>query len=996
MADRAPEKKHAPNGMEGDYRPTFRDFYYLMKFKVTKILLVSSLYDAFILEEDGLLMEQISDNYQDLALSSPPQVVRVPSGEEALKELRQGRYDLIITMSQIVDFDPCEFCIRAREVREGIPIVLLATATDDITAFLRPEDRKGIDKVFYWTGDSALFLAITKYVEDKMNVAADTEHGMVKILLVIEDSPIDYSVFLPILYTEIMKQTEALIAEGLNEQEKWFRKKARPKILLAETFEEARGLYEKHKEHLLGIITDVAYSRNGRGEDTAGFQFVEEIVSQDTPVLFQSSSVEHEARAARLGQSFVGKPSETPVQAIRDFLRERLGFGDFVFTLPDGTEVTRVSDMREFVEVIQQVPLASIRYHGLRNDFSRWLTARGEITLARELKPKKVSDFKDDAAVKEYLVAAVRKSRQEKRLGIVTDFAQETFEFEETFTRLGGGSLGGKGRGLAFLAVLLHTSGMRSRLAEGRVRLPDTMVIGADVFDRFMAENDLYDLVAAGPGDRDIAERFLSSELPVDIKHSLKILLSHVRDPLAVRSSSLLEDSQSQPFAGVYATYMLPNSSPDDEVRFNQLSAAIKLVYASTFAEKATTYIQSVLPGAEEKMAVVVQKLVGRRYGDRFYPIYSGVGQSSNFYPVSPLKREDGIMCVALGLGKIVVEGGKVLSFSPTHPDILPGLSTPEEIAGSTQSRFYALDMSGADFDLLEGEESTLKTLDIADAEPDGTLGYVASTYDVNDDRLRDGVGARGPRIITFAGIRKFDMLPMVGTARKLLAVGEKGMGRPVEIEFAGTIAEDGSPEFYALQIRPLVTLRERQQVVIGKADMEHALVSTDNALGNGVLEGIRDIVLVPADTFDATKTTDIASEVAGINKTLQDTPYILIGPGRWGTRDRFAGIPVQWHQISWARTIIETSFEGFRVAPSHGTHFFHNITSLGIMYLTVPHETQGAFADWQALGSIPPVTAKQYVKHIRLPYRLVVKVDGRTGKGVILRRPLEPDAGEG
>jgi CheY-like chemotaxis protein len=977
-----------PGGLDPDHTPTFRDFYYLMKFKVTKILLVSSLYDAFTLEEDGLLIEQISDKYEDLALSSPPQVVRVPSGAEALRELRQGRYDLIITMSQVIDLDPCDFARQAREVRKGIPIVLLATSTDDASVFLKPEEREAIDKVFYWTGDSALFLAITKYVEDRMNVEADTKHGMVKALLVIDDSPMDYSGFLPVLYTEIMKQTQALIAEGLNEQEKWFRKKARPKVLLAETFEQAEELYRRHREHILGIITDVAYPRRGEIEDDAGFSFVEEVVEEDIPVLIQSSRPEHRDGALRLGRAFLNKHSETLAQGIGEFLKERLGFGDFVFTMPDGRKVRRVSDIRGFVEAIQHVPLESIRHHGIRNDFSRWLMARGEITLAQELKPKKVSDFSDDAAMKEYLVEAVRRSRQEKRLGMITDFSEEAFEFAETFTRLGGGSLGGKGRGLAFLAVLLHHSAIRRRIARGKVRLPGTLVIGTDVFDSFMTGNGLYDLLGKGMADSDLARRFVEASLPEDTRASLAKYLSHVREPIAVRSSSLLEDSQSQPFAGVYATYMLPNNSANDAPRLDQLCRAIKLVYASTFSERATAYIQSVMPGAEEKMAIVVQRVVGKQYGNRFYPIYSGVGQSSNFYPVAPLKREDGILCVALGLGRIVVEGGKVLSFSPARPDILPGLSTPKEILEGTQTRFYALDLARPDFDLMKGEESTLMTLEVNDALSDGTLDYVASTYDVNDNRLRDGVIQPGPKIITFSGIRKYDMLPLVEVIRDLLAIGEKGMGRPVEIEFAGTTTEDGSAEFYVLQIRPLVTLRERQQVRIEDLDIQRALVWTESALGNGVIEGIRDVVLVPSPTFDPTKTIEIAREVEEINKTLQDTPYILIGPGRWGTRDRFAGVPVQWHQISWARTIIETSFEGFRVAPSHGTHFFHNITSLGIMYLTVPHDSPGSVVNWKELEEIGPTSAGRYVQHISLPEAVSVKVDGRTGKGAILRHP--------
>jgi hypothetical protein len=984
MAESKDDRDAEMANYEGGYKPTFHDFYQLMRFKVTKILLVSSFYDAFILEEEGLLTEQISGEYQDLALTSPPQIVRVRSGREALSELRLGRYDLIITMSHISDLDPYEFGKKAKEIKEDIPVVLLATDPGALSIFHKPGGAAGIDKVFYWTGDAALFLAITKYVEDRANIEADTEHGVVKAVLVIEDSPVDYSGFLPIIYTEIMKQTQALIAVGLNEQEKWFRKKARPKILLAETYEEGKELYDRYRKHLLGIITDVSYRRGDRLQDDAGFEFVEEIVDQGIPVLIQSSQPEHRKRADRLKVPFFYKRSETPSQDLRDFLKERLGFGDFVFAMPDGKQIARARDISEFVEIVQQVPLESVRYHATRNDFSRWLMARGEIALAMELKPRKVSDFKNDEEMTRWLLTAIKESRQEKRLGVITDFSQEDFEFEQTFTRLGGGSLGGKGRGLAFLAALLHQSGIRNRFRDLRVRLPDTLVIGTDVFDRFMDENNLYEVVNRDLSDREVCEHFAAARVPEDIKSSLGIFLSRVSEPLAVRSSSLLEDSQNQPFAGVYATYMLPNNCGDQPLRLDQLCQAIKLVYASTFSKSAKAYVHTTVHRAEEKMAVVIQKLVGRRYGDSFYPVYSGVGQSYNFYPVAPLKREDGIVSVALGLGKIVIEGGKVLSFSPVHPEILPGPAAPEEILKSTQNRFYALDLRNACFDLAEGEEATLNLLDVSDADRNGTLDYLASTYDADDDRLRDGTGFRGPRVITFAGILKYKALPLVEVISELLRLGERGMGRPVEIEFAGTTGDDGEQEFYLLQIRPLVTLRERRQVAIEPDETKNALVSTDRALGNGVLDGLRDVILVVPETFDSLKTVEIAAEIGEINRKLDGTPYILIGPGRWGTRDRFLGIPVAWDQISGARTIIEVALEDFRVDPSHGTHFFHNITSLGIMYLTVPYGHEESFIDWNRLGSAATCEAGRYVKHVRFDLPLTVKVDGRTGRGVI------------
>ncbi len=970
---------------DGDYKPTFHDLYYLMKFKVTKILLVSSLYDAFILEEDGLLSKQISGEYQDLELSSPPQVVRVSSGEEALKELSMGRYDLIITMSQLVDLDPFEFGKQAKKIQSGIPVVMLATDPSEVTVFHRPGDQGSIDRVFYWTGDTTLFLAITKFVEDQINVEADIGHGVVKTVLIIEDSPVFYSMFLPIIYTEILRQTRALIAEGLNEHEKWFRKKARPKILLAETFEDAEKLYNKYKEHILTIITDVTFPKDNSIEKYAGFQFIEGI-DKDIPVLIQSSHPEHEARAKEMNIPFLNKNSETLPQDLQDFLNIHLGFGEFVFSMPDGTVIGKASDINEFVEIVQNIPGESIRYHALRNQFSTWLMARGEIALALELRPKKVTDYISDEGVRAHLIETIRESRQEKRLGIITNFTQHSFEFEETFTRLGGGSLGGKGRGLAFLSSLLYQSGIRTHLRNIRVRLPDTFVIGTDAFDTFMVENDLYETANADLPDEEIARHFQNAKIPKEIEESLALYLSNVRQPIAVRSSSLLEDSQHQPFAGIYSTYMLPNNCDDEQLRLEQLCQAIKLVYASTFYKRAKAYIQATLHKAEEKMAVIIQKVVGKEFGDRFYPMYSGVGQSYNFYPVTPLKREEGIASVALGLGRIVVQGGKVLSFSPDHPNIIPGLSSPEEILKNTQEFFYALDLSKTCFDLADGEEVTLKALDILAANEDGMLEYLGSTYDINDNRLRDGINSDGPKFITFAGILNYNMIPLVHVIREVLTVGERGMGRPVEIEFAGIIAEDEKPEFYVLQIRPLVSLRERRRVVINEQERINALISTNKALGNGIIGDLRNVVLVPPETFDPAKSEEIAIEIGEINKELKGTPYILIGPGRWGTRDRWLGIPVEWDQISLARTIIEVALEDYRIDPSHGTHFFHNITSLGIMYFTVPFDEEGSFIDWDEFRATKPLITKKFTKLYRLPFSMVVKVDGRSGSGVVTK----------
>lgn len=971
---------------DNEYRLVFRDFYNLMKFKVTKILLVSSLYDAFILEEEGFLTEQISGEYQDLELTSPPQVVRVPSGEEALQELEQGRYDLVITMTQIADLDPYEFGRKAKQIQKNVPVILLAT--DPGSAREETKGREeGVDKVFFWTGDSSLFLAITKYVEDKINIEPDTSKGIVKAILVIEDSPLDYSTFLPMFYTEIVEQTHAVISVGLNEQEKWLKKKTRPKILLAETFEEAKELYEKHRAHLLGVITDVTYPKGGKRERYAGFQLVEEVVDTDIPVLVQSSFLDNKKKADKLNIPFLHKYSDAMPQELRDFFQEKLCFGDFIFMDKKGKAIARAKDINDFMEVIQKVPLRSIHHHALNNDFSKWLMARGEIALARKLKPKKVSDFNDDEEMKEYLIKTILEYNQEKRVGIITDFFEENFEFEETFTRLGGGSLGGKGRGLAFLSSIFKRFNIKEKFKDLKIALPDTLVVGTDVFDAFMMHNDLYNFVSQDIKDEDLKRKFLKSKFPLDIKKSLGVFLSHVDEPIAVRSSSLLEDSQNQPFSGIYSTYMLPNNSPDEDERLEHLCWAIKLVYASTFMKRARAYIQSTLHLAEEKMAIVIQKIVGREYeGGRFYPVCSGVAQSRNFYPVGTLKREDGLVSVAFGLGKTVVEGGKTITFSPNHPDVIPGISTTEEMLRSTQNTYFALNMRNNRFDLSSGEESTLKALDIDTADKDGTLKYVASTYDANDDRLRDGVAGKGPKVLTFAGIRKYNMLPFIEVILELLRIGQRGMGRPVEIEFAGTVRPDGKPEFYALQIRPLVTLRERQAVVIEESKVKESVICTDNALGNGVIENISDVVIVSPDTFDSMKTLDISREIEQINEELKDKQYLLIGPGRWGTRDRFLGIPVNWDQISGARTIVEVSMEDFIIDPSYGTHFFHNVISLGIMYFTMPYPPGENFIKWDQINKGKLRIKKKYSRYVKLAYPLSVKVDGRSGRGIIYR----------
>ncbi|MGA1873359.1 MAG: PEP/pyruvate-binding domain-containing protein [Thermoplasmatota archaeon] len=972
---------------DADYRPGVHDFYDLMKIRISKILLVSSLYDAFTLEEDGLIFEQISEEYKELALPFPPQVIRVSSGLDALEELRSNRYDMIITMARISDMDPDEFGRKAKEIRPGIPVILLLTDAGDLSQYRIGVVPVGYDHIFFWNGDSTLLMAMTKFLEDSLNVDSDIRTGRVRVLLVVENNPRFYSFFLPLLYTEIMTQTLSLLTEGINEHEKMLRKRARPKILLARTYEEAKSLLKRYERYILGVITDISYPKGGSDEEEAGLQLAHEI-GKDLPVLIQSSRVEHREKAEAMGLPFIDKGSETIIQELKDFFNRYLGFGEFTFRMPDGTEVAKAYNMKDLTSLLKDVPAKSINLAGRANKFSRWLIARQEIELAMKLKPKKVSDFSDDEAIRDHLLREIKESQRIKQLGMIIDFDKQRFEFEGSFTRLGTGSLGGKGRGIAFLSSLLHQSGIGKKVRGSPILIPDTMAIGTDIFDHFVHDNNIHEMLREDLSDYEIKEIFLSHELPGEIVSSLRTYLEHIKVPIAVRSSSLLEDSQNQPFAGIYSTYILPNSCGNDEDRLAQLCQAIKLVYASTFFKAARAYIQTTvhLP-EEEKMAIVIQKLVGREHGSRFYPDFSGVAQSHNFYPLGPLKRDEGIVSIALGLGRIVVEGGKVLSFSPEHPKVLPGFSTPEEVLNNSQTYFYSLDLShDTCYDLRKGEDVTLVSLPVQEAQADGTLDYIASTYVANDNRLRDGVAHHGPKVITFAGVLKYDQLPLVDIIQTILGMGQKGMGRPVEIEFAGTVDERGITRFNIVQIRPLVTLKERRSVMITEVEIDEAVIMTDKALGNGIIERIHDIVYVDPDNFDKTMTMEIAELIGQANSMMEERPYILIGPGRWGTRDRFLGIPVQWDQISGARVIVEASMPEFIIDPSHGTHFFHNITSLGLPYFTVSHRNGGHIMDWDWIRSQTTVDLMGSVKMVRLKTPLTIKVDGRNGKGIIYR----------
>ncbi len=961
-------------------------YHNLMRFQIRDILLVSSLYDAFIWEEDGGLAQQIFGEYRDLGLSSPPRVIRVSTGEEALDELRSVRYDLVMTMSTLGDMDVYEFGRKAKIVQPGIPVILMVTDATDIQKYAPPALRGGVDKVFFYNGDSSIFLAITKYVEDMVNAPADTDSGLVRVVLVIENSIRYYSMFLPLIYREMMKQTKNLIAQSLNEHEKLLRRRARPKILLAETYEESVDLANTYDDHIMGVISDIRFPKDGHIIDDAGFQFIETL-DEKIPVLIQSSHKANKKKADELEIQFLDKNSDTLLSDLRGFLKYALGFGNFIFRTPDGEAITGAEDLDEFLQCVRTVPAESLLYHGKNNHFSNWLMARGEVRLVHRLRPKTVEDFADLEDLRKFLISNLEAEEKEKREGVIMEFSRLNLTYDDNIIRYGHGSLGGKGRGIAFLGALMHGAQLQQQFPNDRITIPNSLIITTSEFNKFIDDNELGDLFEHTITEEEVDKRFKGIQLNEELRVALQMYLDKERNPIAVRSSSLLEDSQNQPFAGIYNTFILPNNHPDPMVRLYQLTKAILMVYRSVFSTSARKYIKSTVHLAqEERMAVVVQRLVGNTYGNRFYPLFSGVAQSHNFYPVEPLKREDGICNIGLGLGKIVVDGGRVMGFSPKHPKIIPGFSTVEQIFQNSQESFYALDLSEQTFDLSIGEEATLVKLPVADAEQDGTLDLIASTFDANDNILRDGPYHPGPKLLTFGPVLSYGIYPLCDIIQEVLRIGEEGMGKPVELEFAVNRDKKGKLVFNILQIRPLVTLREHKQVHINEErERKNSFVFTKKALGNVLRDDIKDILFIPPDKFDSAKTVAIANEIGKFNTELEGRPYMLIGFGRWGTQDPWLGIPVDWDQISGAMAIVEASLEDFRVDPSHGTHFFHNVTSLGLAYLTVPYGKDDASIDWEWLESLPVTGEGEFVKHVQLEEPILVKVDGREGTGIAL-----------
>ena len=964
----------------------------LMQRRVREILLVSSLYDSFVLEEDGQLGDRLLADYEDLHLAYAPRVTRVSTAKNALTMLRLRRFDLVLTRMRLPDMETAEFARIVRERHGSLPIVVLAYDSLGLAALRQKTDPSVIDHILVWSGDSRILLATIKLIEDRWNVDHDTREGTVRTILVVEDSVRRLSSFLPMIYTELMTQTRKVMSEGLNHLDKLMRMQARPKILLARNYEEAEALFERFEKYMLAVISDIQFPRDGQMDPEAGLWLLREIRARKPvlPVVLHSSDPENRSKAVELGSYFLDKNSAMWLQELHEFFITWLGFGDFIFRLPDGTEVDRARNLREMERKIHTAPDDSLSHHLSQHHLSTWLRARGEHDMAEKLRTILLSEFEDLDAARTFCAGTLRELRKERRRGTITDFRRNEVDPTAAFVRLGRGSLGGKGRGIAFLVALLAKIDLHDRFPDIRIAIPQTAAIGTDVFTQFLEENELGKFAMRCDDDAEIARVFLDASLPSELMEDLRAFLGEVRYPLAVRSSSLAEDSLFQPFAGLYATYMVPNNHPDIEVRLRQLVSAIKLVYASTFGQAPKSYIRSTpFRMEEEKMAVIIQRLAATRFGDVCYPNFAGVAQSYNFYPVGRLRTSEGLAHVAMGLGRMVVEGGTVLRFSPARPDVLPQFSSVRNILRTSQKEFYALDLSDPGVELTADEEGPVIKLGLERAEADGTLASVASVYDREDNVIRDGIYHDGPRLVTFAHILKADLFPLAGVLDELLGLGKQVMGIDVELEFAVNLTpEDGGPpEFSLLQCRPLATSEESRSADLDALDPEESLCWTEQSLGSGTIEGLTDVVYVSPKRWEAARTVEIASEVGELNDALEaeGRRYVLIGLGRWGTEDRFLGIPVRWDEISFARVMVEGGTDGFSVEPSQGSHFFHNITAFQIGYLTVQSRKSSAWIRWELLDEMPAVRETAHVRHVRFDSPLTVHLDGRKGHAAIM-----------
>ncbi len=967
-------------------------FHDLMPFKVKEVLLVATLYDAYSIEKEGRFSEQILGEYHQLSLTSMPRVTGVSSYEEAVEQLKSRHVDLVILMIGVDRKTPIQLGKKIKKDYPYIPVYVLLNNDRELGEF-----KAGfkildiIDKVFVWNGDSKIFFAMVKHLEDKVNVETDTRKGLVKVILLVEDSEKYYSRYLPMLYDNVLQQTRRLIEDvSTDDLYKVLRLRARPKILLSSSFEEAVDIFDQYKNDLLCLITDVSFERKGKLDDNAGFELVRLVRERvhGLPTVIQSSETSNSHKAFELKSVFINKNSDTLAQDVDGFIKHHLGFGNFVYKDSAGKTLAVAHTLKEFEDLMDTIPVESLVYHGNRNHFSLWLMARGEIKIAKMIHPIKVSDFEDPLEFRDYLRFVIRKYRNETNIGKVINFEETAILDETNIVSLGTGALGGKGRGLAFINTLIYNMNLGEIIPSINIRTPVTMVIGTDEFDIFMERNQLHEIVHGGEDYDSIKERFMEGSLSYNLEKRLKALLKLIKKPIAVRSSSLLEDSMSQPFSGIFSTFLLPNNHPDFNKRLQQTMDAVKLVYASIYSDHARGYFEAIsYKMDEEKMGVVIQEVVGNRFEEYFYPHISGTAQSYNYYPVSHMKPEDGYAVAAVGLGQYVVQGEKAYRFSPKYPSLVH--STPDDLVKTSQVQFYAIDLKKNDPDLLkDGQEAGLTRLDIAEAEKHGVLKHCASVYDPDNDRIVSGLENAGPRVVNFADILNYDYIPLARAIDLILGVVKEALGTAAEIEYAVDLNRDekGNVSFYLLQIKPLVGSSDDFHIEMESVDKERVVLFAEKSMGNGRIENIRDVIFVDNESFDRTRTKEIIPEIEAMNAEMarQGLNYVLIGPGRWGTRDRFIGIPVTWPQISRARVIVEISPKDLPLDASLGSHFFHNVTTMNVGYFSVLDGSEKDRIDWDILNMQELVKKTGYLRHVRFEKPLNIIMDGEKRLSII------------
>lgn len=977
---------------------TDTSFNLLMQKRIHRVLLICSNYDNYMLEEDGRIDEQIFNEYVSLNLRYPPTFVQTDNADDAFRILKEGNIDLVISMLSLRGTDVFALAKKIKAEYEHIPIVVLTYFSREVSIRLEGEDLSAIDYVFCWLGDASLILAIIKLIEDKMNADHDIEKIGVQAIILVENSIRYISSYLPSLYRIVLMQSLDFQREALNEHQKMLKMRGRPKILLATNYNDALDLYRKYKYNVLGIISDISYKRDNLTDENAGIELCRVVMADDdkVPFLLQSSSSEHKKIAEELGAGFINKYSKTLSLELRNFIIQNLAFGPFIFKNPDTNEpIAIATDLQSLQQKILTVPDKSLEYHATRNHFSKWLNARALFPVAQMFKYIRKEDFATMDEMRRFLYVAISSFRLGKGRGVIAKFDKSSYDEYQVFSRIGEGSIGGKARGLAFINRIIKIHKLFNKFPDVLITIPRTVVLGTDIFDEFMDHNNLYSVALSDTPDEEILKRFLSAELPGRVYQDFYAFLSVSRiHPLAVRSSSKLEDSYYQPFAGIYSTYMIPRI-PDNKDMIRVLSDAIKEVYASVFYKGSKAYMTATSNIIdEEKMGIILQEVCGNRHGDIYYPTISGVAQSINYYPIGSEKAEDGIANVAFGLGKYIVEGGISLRFSPKHSRKILQLASPEAALRDTQKEFRALDLRIDSFIPSTDDGVNILNIPINEANNDAAMKYLASTYDYNNNILRDGINFPGKRIITFANILQNKMFPLADILSTLLELGQQEMNNPIEIEFAVNLeTPPGTPRiFNFLQIRPVVQNDESYNINLGKVNPNDTIIFSESALGNGIFKGIQDIVYVKPESFNAMNNKHLAIEIEKINNYFagRNKGYVLIGPGRWGSTDSWLGIPVKWPQISAARIIVESGLKNYRIDPSQGTHFFQNLISFRVGYFTINPYINEGYYDVEYLNRLPAYYENEFIKHVAFERPLEILVDGKKHRGAIMKPAAE------